>query len=86
MSRDPGVPVELEAFTSYGRSLWRRPLVFHDHCFGNANNVPVVVFDLDGDGKAEVIARLQEGDKVYVAVLDGMTRPGARARRHGPTW
>jgi rhamnogalacturonan endolyase len=73
MSRDPGVPVELEAFTSYGRSIWRRPLVWHDHCFGNANNVPVVVYDLDGDGKSEVIVRLQEGDTVYLAVLDGMT-------------
>ncbi len=73
MSRDPGVPVELEAFTSYGRFLWRRPLVWHDHCFGNANNVPVNVFDLDGDGKAEVISRLQEGDDVFLAVLDGMT-------------
>ena len=41
MSRDPGKPVELEAFTSYGRALWRRPLVWHDHCFGSANNVPV---------------------------------------------
>lgn len=73
MSRDPGKPVELEAFTSYGRALWRRPLVWHDHCFGSANNVPVVVYDLNGDGKAEVIARLQEGDAVYLAVLDGMT-------------
>ncbi|HYO81697.1 MAG TPA: SUMF1/EgtB/PvdO family nonheme iron enzyme [Bryobacteraceae bacterium] len=73
MSRDPGVPVELEAMTSYGRSLWRRPLVSHDKAFGSANNVPVVVWDLDGNGKAEVIARLQDGDKVYVAVLDGMT-------------
>lgn len=73
MSRDPGVPVELEAITSYGRSLWRRPLVYHDHCFGNANNVPVVVFDMDGDGKAEVIVRLQEGDRIYLAILDGMT-------------
>jgi len=73
MSRDPGVPVELEAFTSYGRSLWRRPLVFHDHCFGSSSNVPVVVYDLDGDGKAEVAVRLQEGDAVFLAVLDGMT-------------
>jgi hypothetical protein len=73
MSRDPGVPVELEAFTSYGRSLWRRPLVWHDHCFGSASNVPVVVYDLDGDGKAEVLARLQEGDTVFLAALDGMT-------------
>lgn len=72
-SRDPGVPVELEAFTRYGRSLWRRPLVQHDRCFGSANNVPVLVHDLDGDGKAEVIARLQEGDAVFLAVLDGMT-------------
>lgn len=73
MSRDPGVPVELEAFTSYGRSLWRRPLVRHDQCFGNANNVPVVVYDMDGDGKAEVLCRLQEGETVYLAILDGMT-------------
>jgi hypothetical protein len=73
MSRDPGVPVELEAFTSYGRSLWRRPLVHHDRCFGNANNVSVVVFDLDGDGKDEVIAQVQQGEKLFLAVLDGMT-------------
>jgi rhamnogalacturonan endolyase len=73
MSRDPGVPVELEAMTSYGRSLWRRPLVWHDHAFGSANNVPVVVWDLDGDGRSEVIVRLQDGDDVFVAVLDGMT-------------
>jgi len=72
MSRDPGVPVELEAFAHDGRALWRRPLVWHDHCFGNANNAPVVVYDLDGDGRAEVIARLQEGDAVYLAVLNGM--------------
>lgn len=73
MSRDPGVPVELEAFTSYGRSLWRRPLVRHDQCFGSANNVPVVVYDMDGDGKAEVLCRLAEGDTVYLAILDGMS-------------
>ena len=71
MSRDPGVPVELEAFTSYGRALWRRPLVWHDHCFGSANNVPVAVYDLDGDGKAEVIARVQEGNEVYLGVING---------------
>ncbi|MDP2997649.1 MAG: SUMF1/EgtB/PvdO family nonheme iron enzyme [Bryobacterales bacterium] len=81
MSRDPGLPVELEAYTSFGRALWRRPLVWHDHCFGNANNVPTVVYDVDGDGRAEVMARLQEGDKVYLAILDGMT---GRVRRKTP--
>ncbi len=73
MSRDPGVAVELEAFTSYGRALWRRPLVRHDQCFGNANNVPVVVYDLDGDGRSEVMARFQEGSEMYLAILDGLT-------------
>jgi len=81
MSRDPGVPVELEAYTSYGRALWRRPLGWHDHSYGNPNNLPVVVYDLDGDGKAEVICRLQEGDRLYLAVLDGMT---GRVRRKTP--
>ena len=73
MSQDPGVPVQLEAFTSYGRSLWRLSVSQHDHCFGNNNNVPFNVWDMDGDGKAEVITRLQIGDKDYVAILDGMT-------------
>jgi rhamnogalacturonan endolyase len=73
MSRDPGVPVELEAFTSYGRSIWRRPLVWHNKAFGSANNVPVAVYDMDGDGRSEVICRLQDGDEVYLAILDGMT-------------
>ena len=73
MSRDPGVPVELEAFTSYGRSLWRRPLVRHELCFGNANNVPVNVLDLDGDGRAEVIAQIEDDGRLHLAVLEGMT-------------
>ena len=72
-SADPGIPVELEAFTSYGRSIWRRPLVWHAQCFGNAHNSPVLLYDLDDDGRSEVVCRLQEGDGVYLAVLDGMT-------------
>ncbi|MDA2928935.1 SUMF1/EgtB/PvdO family nonheme iron enzyme [Acidobacteria bacterium AH-259-O06] len=73
MSQDPGVPVQLEAFTSWGRSLWRRDVSDHDQCYGNANNVPFNVWDMDGDGKAEVITRLQIGDLVYLAILDGLT-------------
>jgi len=72
-SQDPGIPVQLEAFASYGRSLWRKDICCHDHCFGNANNVPFNVWDMDGDGRAEVITRLQSGDSVYVAILNGMT-------------
>lgn len=73
MSRDPGVPVELEAFLGDGRFLWRRPLVDHANSFGSASDVPVNVYDLDGDGKSEVICRIQDGDEVYLGVLDGMT-------------
>lgn len=72
-SVDPGVPVEIEAITSYGKSIWRRPLVWHAQCFGSHNNSPVLCYDLDGDGKDEVICRAQEGDQVYLAVLNGMT-------------
>ncbi|MHC4071958.1 MAG: rhamnogalacturonan lyase family protein [Planctomycetota bacterium] len=73
MSQDSGVPVQMEAFTSYGRSLWRKDICFHDHCYGSANNVPFNVWDMDGDGQAEVITRLQIGESVYLAVLDGMS-------------
>ncbi len=73
MSQDPGVPVEIEAFLGDGRYLWRRALVWHDYCFGSASDVPVNIYDLDGDGKAEVIARLQEGEQVFLAVLEGLT-------------
>lgn len=72
-SVDPGVPVEIEAITSYGKSIWRRPLVWHAQCFGSHNNSPVLCYDLDGDGKDEVICRAQEGDQVFLAVLNGMT-------------
>jgi rhamnogalacturonan endolyase len=73
MSRDPGVPVELEAFTSYGRQLWRRPMMPHDQCYGSVNNAPNVVWDMDGDGKSEVVARVYEDGKIWLAILDGMT-------------
>lgn len=72
MSRDPGVPVELEGYTNYGRSLWRRKMIGHADCFGSANNAPFVVWDMDGDGKAEVIGRVEEEGKVWLAILDGM--------------
>ncbi|MFZ5833745.1 MAG: hypothetical protein ACOY3P_26965, partial [Planctomycetota bacterium] len=70
---DPGMPVQIEAFTSYGRSLWRKDICWHDHCYGSANNVPFNVWDMDGDGRAEVVTRLQQGDDVVVAILNGMT-------------
>ena len=72
-SQDPGVPVQLEAFTSYGRSLWRLDICDHAHCYGSASNVPFNVYDINGDGRAEVITRYQIGDDVFVAILDGMT-------------
>ncbi len=72
-SQDPGLPVQLEAFTSWGRSLWRKDIAHHDHCWGSANNAPYNVWDMDGDGKAEVITFLQQGDTSTVAILDGMT-------------
>lgn len=72
-TRDPGLPVELEAFTSYGKQLWRRPLIDYEHCYGNANNSPVLIYDFDGDGKAEVAARMLVNGSVDLAILDGMT-------------
>lgn len=70
---DPGMPVELEAFNDHGRQLWRRPLISHNASWGNANNAPVLVYDLDGDGMAEVAARIEEDGEVWLAILDGMT-------------
>jgi rhamnogalacturonan endolyase len=70
---DPGQPIEIEAFLSGGRSLWRRPLIGWEPTYGNANNAPVLIYDMDGDGKGEVVCRFQEGGAVYLAVLDGLT-------------
>ena len=72
-TQDPGEPVQLEAFNSYGHSLWRKNICRYDHCFGNQNNVPYCLWDMDGDGKAEVIVRIQLGDDVYLAILNGMS-------------
>ena len=73
MSQDPGTWVQLEAFTSYGRSLWRRNLADHESSFGNANNVPFCLWDMDGDGRDEVMARMTINDTTYLAMLDGIT-------------
>lgn len=72
-AQDSGVPVQIEAFAADGRPLWRRDLGDHERAYGNANNVPVVVWDMDGDGRDEVVARLQIGMTMHVAVLDGMS-------------
>ncbi|MGH8018326.1 MAG: SUMF1/EgtB/PvdO family nonheme iron enzyme [Opitutaceae bacterium] len=71
--QDPGGAVQIEAFTADGRPLWRKDLGDHEHSYGNANNLPVVVWDMDGDGRDEVVARVQIGDSMSVAVIDGMT-------------
>ncbi len=73
---------KLDAYTSDGRFLWR-----HDMGWSIEEGIwhsPVVVYDLDGDGKAEVFCKGGEGDPraptghvksgpEYLLVLDGMT-------------
>jgi hypothetical protein len=53
--------------------------VWHDYCFGSASDVPVNLHDLNDDGRDEVICRVQEGESVYLGVLDGMS--GSLLRR-----
>ena len=72
-SQDPGHPVQLEAFSYTGRSLWRKDIAYHSNIFGSSSNCPFNVWDMDGDGKAEVITLLQVGEENYLAILDGMS-------------
>jgi len=72
-SQDPGIPVQLEAFSYTGRSLWRKDIAAHGNIFGSASNAPFNVWDMNGDGKDEVITLLQVGEDNYVAILDGMS-------------
>ena len=81
MSQDPGTWVQLEAFTSYGRSLWRKDVASHQSAYGNANNTPYCIWDIDGDQQAEVLTRMTIGDSTYVAILDGMTGDVIRKTR-----
>ncbi len=73
MSQDPGIPVQLEAFSFFGKSLWRKDVAYHENIYGSASNCPFNVWDMDGDGKDEVITLLQIDEKNHVAILDGMT-------------
>jgi rhamnogalacturonan endolyase len=73
MSQDPGIPVQLEAFSYTGRSLWRKDIAYHDNIFGSASNAVFNVWDMDGDGKDEVITLLQVEDENYLAILDGFS-------------
>lgn len=73
MSQDPGLPVQLEAFSYTGKSLWRKDIARHENIFGSSNNAPFNVWDMTGDGKDEVITLYQSGEENYVAILDGMS-------------
>jgi len=73
---------KIDAFTADGRHLWRRDLgggIEHRNWFS-----PMLVWDLNGDGRAEVIVKVIEGDPrnergrvvegpEWVAVWDGLT-------------
>lgn len=72
-SQDPGWPVQLEAFSFSGKSLWCKDIAWHENIFGSASNAPFNVWDMNGDGKDEVITLLQVGEDNYVAILDGMS-------------
>ena len=75
---------KLEAYTSTGRFLWRRDLGWNIEM--GIWYSPFIVADLDGDGKAEVVAktapispdfrdpdgRVQHGPE-YLTVIDGLT-------------
>ena len=79
--RSPGT-YKLEAYLSDGTFLWR-----YDLSWAIERGIwysPYVVYDLDGDGKAEVACKIGEGDPrgpdgrvqsgpEYLAILDGMT-------------
>ena len=72
-TQDPGKPVQLEAFSYTGRSLWRKDIAKHENIYGSANNAPYNVWDMNGDGKDEIITLLQIGEDNFLAILDGMS-------------
>jgi rhamnogalacturonan endolyase len=73
---------KIDAFTADGKHLWRRDLgwgIEHRNWFS-----PMLVHDLDGDGRAEVIVKAADGDPrnergrvvdgpEWIAVWDGLT-------------
>ncbi len=73
---------KIDAFTADGEHLWRRDLGWGiEHRNWHS---PILVHDLDGDGRAEVVAKVADGDprnergrvlagSEWVAVWDGLT-------------
>ncbi|MEW6358002.1 MAG: hypothetical protein AB1696_16835 [Planctomycetota bacterium] len=73
---------KIEAYTADGKRLWTRDLGWAIE--RGIWYSPMIVFDLDGDGKAEVAAKTGEGDPrgpdgrvetgpEYLSIFDGMT-------------
>ena len=76
------VTYKIDAFTADGKHLWRRDLgrgIEHRNWLS-----PIIVHDLDGDGRAEIVAKVAEGDPrnergrvvdgpEWLAVWDGLT-------------
>ena len=57
----PGTNVLLDGYTLAGRRLWR--ITLGPNSRGGAHYTPLVVYDFDGDGKAEVAVKTAPGTK-----------------------
>ena len=71
---DPGT-YHLEAYLFSGEHIWDFDLGIGNYsedgngCWSNS----YTVWDLDGDKKAEVIARVRQDNSYYLAIIDGLT-------------
>ena len=83
------VPSVIEAYTSEGKFLWRMSMGFNVAiCTGH--NDMVTVYDMDGDGKAEVMMCVSEGtvfaDGTEVRNADGTVHDYSKSAGSAPQW
>ncbi|MGJ3242166.1 MAG: PQQ-binding-like beta-propeller repeat protein [Opitutales bacterium] len=79
--------IHLDAYGPDGRHLWRHALGYPTTLLMDTTTPPYAVWDVNGDGRSEVVVRCQVGDRFKDEITHAAeVSPGTMSRWEGQRW